>query len=288
MNNTNPEEFIEVASNLLNHQWVFAKTMPEHPHWYTLRKNWIDDPLGKTFEWIVQYMRDNGYSEKFFRTSYMRWRLNEFKYWTMGSPLHETILINRAYVNGHHPYDDVAAVYDEMWSDPTSLYEDKRIITRCDVKGRVLDIGAGTGLLLDHIKPEAYVGIDPSAAMLKRLHKKHPDYADKTIQCSFEDFYMGTFDTIIGLYGVGSYIPPHALQRIPYMLNEGGSAFLMFYLDQYNPVTHIKGNISPKKYPVTKEVLDNLFRDSGVPEMHTKAFEFGNYYAVDILKRVRK
>jgi len=38
----------------------------------------------------------------------------------------------------------------------------------------VIDLGCGTGWLLDHCKPHSYLGIDASAGMLARLIDKHP------------------------------------------------------------------------------------------------------------------
>lgn len=47
-------EFETVATSLLSQRWVFAKTMPEHPHWYALRKEW----QGKLkFDAVVRYIR---------------------------------------------------------------------------------------------------------------------------------------------------------------------------------------------------------------------------------------
>ena len=38
-----PQELQQVGSLLLRQEWIFAKTMPEDPHWYTLRKGWACD-----------------------------------------------------------------------------------------------------------------------------------------------------------------------------------------------------------------------------------------------------
>jgi hypothetical protein len=35
--------FAAVAETLLTRDWIFAKTMPENPHWYALRKNFKVD-----------------------------------------------------------------------------------------------------------------------------------------------------------------------------------------------------------------------------------------------------
>ena len=85
------------ASHLLHGApFRFAKTMPHIPHEYTRRKDW---PCESSFEWVVRFIRENGVTESFGRKSYIYFYANGFKYWTMGSPVERTILINRAKVN---------------------------------------------------------------------------------------------------------------------------------------------------------------------------------------------
>ena len=50
----------------------------------------------KDFERVVQYIRDNGVSERFFSKSFIYFYMGGWKYWTMGEPLNETQVINRA------------------------------------------------------------------------------------------------------------------------------------------------------------------------------------------------
>ena len=72
----------------------FAKTMPEIPHFYTLKREW-DNP--KEFEMAVTYIRENGKKELWQDGQHYAYLyVNGWKYWTMGSSVSETILINRA------------------------------------------------------------------------------------------------------------------------------------------------------------------------------------------------
>lgn len=84
-------EFLEQLFNSLSFR--FAKTMPKYPHWYTLRKEWKDDEL---FDRVVIYIRENGYPVRFGNREYIYLDVDGFHYWTMGSPIEKTILINRA------------------------------------------------------------------------------------------------------------------------------------------------------------------------------------------------
>ena len=76
---------------LESHLWIFAKTMPDNPHEYTLRKQWDDD----LFVEVVKHIRSNGYTAYFGGRPYTQLDVGDFFYWTMGAPLGETILINR-------------------------------------------------------------------------------------------------------------------------------------------------------------------------------------------------
>ncbi len=84
---------VEITELLLAAEFQFATTMPETPHHYTLRETWED---GGVFEEVVQFIRDHGKEEKFFGTAYIYLYLEGHKYWTMGCPLDQTRLINRA------------------------------------------------------------------------------------------------------------------------------------------------------------------------------------------------
>jgi SAM-dependent methyltransferase len=75
-------------------------------------------------------------------------------------------------------YDVVADEYDGHFRRPVDEWEDERLTGFLSplVDGMdVLDLGCGTGWLLDHLHPASYIGLDASAAMLNLLQDKHPD-----------------------------------------------------------------------------------------------------------------
>jgi len=78
-------EFIETET------WTFAKTMPEWPHEYIVRER-VDEQL---FVKAVEQIREFGYEGKFYLTTIIYFDQEGFTYWTMGSPIEETIIINR-------------------------------------------------------------------------------------------------------------------------------------------------------------------------------------------------
>jgi hypothetical protein len=81
-------------------RWQFAKTMPRWPHEYTLRK-WRPD-LEQSFVAFVELIRLEGVVKPWpadaptprYHHTYLE--LDGWEYWTMGAPVDETILINRA------------------------------------------------------------------------------------------------------------------------------------------------------------------------------------------------
>jgi hypothetical protein len=84
---------IEAARRIIAaHQWIFAKTMPWVPHEYIRRSDCKD---AKVFEWFVQYIRDVGRLERYGKSIRSYLHLDNYKYWTMGAPVMETIIINR-------------------------------------------------------------------------------------------------------------------------------------------------------------------------------------------------
>jgi len=82
----------DIDTLLKNAKFVFAKSMPKLPHHYTLRETWDSN----TFDYVVQKIRELGVPERFFKKTYIYYYANGYKYWTMGNPVCETKLINRA------------------------------------------------------------------------------------------------------------------------------------------------------------------------------------------------
>ena len=74
-------------------KWVFARTMPQWPHEYTVRE-WRPD-LDSEFVWFAETIRKYGYRERFLSTVKTYLKFSEHKYWTMGAPINKTIIINR-------------------------------------------------------------------------------------------------------------------------------------------------------------------------------------------------
>lgn len=96
-NKQNPLTINEVANWFEANEFIFAKSMPETPHWYMLKYKCTNKQM---FERVVMYIREHGVEEEFFGRKYIYLVIGHWKYWTMGDPLATTILINRAKIDG--------------------------------------------------------------------------------------------------------------------------------------------------------------------------------------------
>ena len=86
------ERLNEILTNFIEiEKWTFAKTMPEWPHEYIVRVR-VDEAL---FVELVLHIRKHGYEGKFYSRKMVYFDQDGYTYWTMGSQIEETIIINR-------------------------------------------------------------------------------------------------------------------------------------------------------------------------------------------------
>ena len=82
-------------------RWQFAKTYADTaPHEYTIR-DWKPEKASQDhFDRFIQLIRQHGVTEKFWGKPNAYLYIGDWKYWTMGAPINETVVINRADANG--------------------------------------------------------------------------------------------------------------------------------------------------------------------------------------------
>ena len=219
--------------------------MPHIPHWYTLRKTWADDA---EFCKAVETIRHIGVWRWWGKYHFPYFHANGVYYWSMGAPVKDTILINRAidkYASAD--YDSIAQRYDSLYATEAHDQETCQAFETCEISRDhdVLDVGCGTGLFHDFSIPcSSYVGIDPSGQMLSIAKGKHPDV--DYLQCSFEHYHTDLlFDRILMLFTVPNHIHPAYIDKVRYMLAPGGKAYLFWdvpdsdYLISYEDELHL-------------------------------------------------
>jgi malonyl-CoA O-methyltransferase len=87
-------------------------------------------------------------------------------------------------------YDRTASFYNQRYRE---IQENKyKKMINFPAKGKILDIGCGTGLLYDFLKYDNYIGADLSLEMLKK-----GDFANKILaDCEFLPFKDCVFDFV--------------------------------------------------------------------------------------------
>ena len=97
-------------------EWTFARTMPEWPHEYIVREK-VDENL---FVQLVEHIRAHGYEGKFYEKPITYFDENGLVYWTMGSPIDKTIIVNRCTKEQTYEYRLRHGTLPKTASDPSA------------------------------------------------------------------------------------------------------------------------------------------------------------------------
>ena len=146
-------------------------------------------------------------------------------------------------------YDQIAEKYDSLFDNQADKSIEFNLMYKLNIwqYDSVLDVGCGTGALLDYFTCSDYLGIDPSIKMLERFEVKHPGH--NAIQLKFESLVTTKkYSFVLALFGSFSYINPKELIRVQAMLEPNGQAFIMVYKQGYTPATYVKTGISVSHY----------------------------------------
>ena len=120
----------KLRSMIARCQWTFAKTMPFTPHEYIVRDKC---PLtDEEFVYFVNMQREHGVKERWGKYNNPYLYIDDYKYWTMGAPLEETTVINRAKASA---VNDVHQLYEGInKGDTTMSYVDEYIHKQLGLK----------------------------------------------------------------------------------------------------------------------------------------------------------
>jgi len=86
--------------------WTYAKTYAQIcPHEYIV-KDKIDKEFWESFTEVVKYIREKGFITKYRGRSGEYYILDDHYYWTMGEPVEETTILNRAKLSDYKLIDN--------------------------------------------------------------------------------------------------------------------------------------------------------------------------------------
>ena len=113
----------KLRSMIARCEWTFAKTMSFAPHEYIVKEK---GPLTTDeFEYFVNMQREHGVKERWGKYNNPYLYIDDYKYWTMGAPLEDTTVINRAKVSA---VNDVHQLYKGINKEDTTMsYVDEYI-----------------------------------------------------------------------------------------------------------------------------------------------------------------
>lgn len=275
-------------------EWTWAKTYAKTaPHWYIVEGR-TEGMSHDDYRRAGRLIRRFGKPGKFWGYTNIYLEHGGKKWWTMDPKVADTDLINMADADqvygvqdapdttSKHTsvYDSIGSDYDEMWLSPESLAENAAvrslIIKRFGAYApSTLDIGCGTGLLLDLGVTAAsmYTGVDPSQWMLNELVIKHPRV--KTLHpMTAEEFLEEynpkpkSYELVVALFAAASYLQPETIERLAGLTSN--MAVFMNYDGIFIPDYH--NGVEPETAPAARQAaLDVL---NSFPGYSTKIGDF--------------
>ena len=181
-------------------------------------------------------------------------------------------------------YNHVAADYDQRWTRKVDRAEDELLCggLRAYADGaNVLDLGSGTGHLLDFVKPATYLGIDPSAGMVKqaraKFHSSPPRrFVVNTAEQGVWDVSADFYDVTTALWAF-SYFEDQmkVLAGMKRALRPRGRAFVHAYTRRYIKRASyvLGGRMDGTQFrPWTADALKIALLSSGFKEVNVVGF----------------
>jgi SAM-dependent methyltransferase len=187
-------------------------------------------------------------------------------------------------------YDGHAEAYDEHYRRSVDVAEDRVLYSWIapHAQGRrVLDLGCGTGNLLEHLRPRYYAGIDVSGAMLERaIHRAHSINLATRPMNPIQTHFLHTdvrdgialadeqcrartgqgFDLVVSLWAFPYFPQPvDVMARALSAVRPGGTLIVQGYAPRYAQRQNyiLNGNGDGLFVPTTPGSLESMARCAG-------------------------
>ena len=212
-------------------QWTWAKTYISIPHEYIVRGQ-----CGLTaaeFVYLINAQREYGIPEQWHKYNFPYLYIDGYKYWTIGSPIDETTVINRQKVFSE--FDSIDAPEEQQ---PDEIYNQVSQLFHDTFPSRdVYEAGCGTGITYErfHLDPYKYRGVDPSKKAIEQFKASHPELSRRLFVSSFEEsvnYWKQGTAVVLATFGAASYFMRPYLKILA---ESGVDYFLMFYRERYRP-----------------------------------------------------
>lgn len=106
MNEKEKKEYDKWEKWVNSFDWTFAKTYAKKaPHEYLVRDK-ISKDNQKLMLGFAKFIKEHGYEEKFWQTTFVYLNIGKYKYWTCEYPLYKTSLVNRCLVENKYGYNN--------------------------------------------------------------------------------------------------------------------------------------------------------------------------------------
>lgn len=224
-------------------QWTFAKTMPFAPHEYIVKDKCSLSE--EEFEYFVNVQRQYGVKEQWGKSNNLYLYIDDFKYWTMGAPLKETTVINRAKV--------------KILSDALKLYNDIVRIKHEIEEKLPIQVNSIQDLCPDEPKVSSIL----AGFFRQRLNGNYQVFSSFINYC-----FNGSFPYTIEKPIIGAEVEVKDSKRIDILAYEKGKYAIVFEnkiwdaVEQPNQLfNYIKGMHEPK-YDFTDEQIFIIYLPS--------------------------
>jgi SAM-dependent methyltransferase len=195
-------------------------------------------------------------------------------------------------------YADEATRYDTRWAAYLrGSMELLRPWLAPQPAGALLDVGCGTAVLLDALRgwgiaPDLYVGVDPSAEMLRVAGGRIGDVGRAAVVCAPAEalpFGDGGFDTVVSVSSLHYWPDPRAgLREMRRVLRTGGRIIVADWARDFatmrlmDAVTRVRGHAIVRTY--AEREIGAMLEEAGLRVVRSRRKKIGPLWGLWVVE----